>query len=219
MSYAGLPPTRPSSDIEEVINVAGRRYNEHKTQAPQVPDNHRILQSIFAFVLALFESIYLMVTTIATNLSRRISAVESSIETLQQNDEEETVELSAASAAPPTTTTTCSTRSARPKRCQKCHARGHDAIECRTTNPSAMRRRVASNSRIAKETRANTAMPNIPAPAPTFIPWQYPQSMPSSPYPVNYANLVADATELRRRAAQSSRDRRLHRRRHSSTMS
>jgi hypothetical protein len=159
-----------------------------------------------------------MVITIATNLSRRISAVE----TVQETAEEETVRVSADSAAPPSTATQRLTRSARSKRCHKCHARGHDATECRTANPSAMRRRVASNTRIAKEARANVAIPFSSGQAPTPLIWQspfQPNLMSTAQYPYNYVNLAADASELRRRTAQSARDRRLHRRRTSSTTS
>ena len=213
ISTAGAPP--PSTNIGEVIEVAGRQFNERKSQAPSIPDNHKNLQIVLAFVLALFESIYLMVTTITVNLSRRISMVEDGQETI----EELTAQASAASAAPPSIHPR-STRSAHAKRCQQCHARGHNSDECRTANPSAMRRRVASNSRIAKEARANVALPTIPASAPMYAPWQSPFiPSPAAPVPVNYANLVADATELRRRAAQSSRDRRINRRRQSSTTS
>ena len=211
MSFAGLPPTLPSHDIDEVIAVAGRQFNERKIQAPQIPDNHRNLQSLLTFILALFESIYLMVTTIAVNLSRRISAVED----IQVDDEEETTRTSATTPVP-SSVPSRNTKSTHSKRCQKCHARGHDATKCQTANPTAMRRRVASNSRIAKEARAQrSTLPTISASTPSFIPSQY--SYPTSTViqpPVNFANLVADATELRRRTTQSMRDRRMNRRQH-----
>jgi hypothetical protein len=154
-------------------------------------------------------------------LSRRIAAVESAIETLQEDDEEETAKVSAASTAPPTTTIPRSTHSTHAKRCQKCHARGHDISDCRTADPAAMRRRVASNSRLAKQACAErSTMPSTSTPAPSLFPYQPPYpSYPVIPPPVNFANLVADATELRRRAAQSTRDRRINRRRQPSTTS
>jgi hypothetical protein len=219
MSEAGGSLLPPSRNIDEVVGISGQQYNERRNQIPQVPQSQNLL---LGFITALFDALYLMVISIATNLSRRISAVETSVEAMQEDDEEETVEASAASAAPPTTTTTPrTTRSARPKRCQKCHARGHDVIECRTADPAAMRRRVASNSRLAKQARADrSTMPSTSTPAPSYIPYQPPlSSYPVVPPPVNFANLVADATELRRRAAQSTRDRRINRRRQSSTTS
>ena len=38
-------------------------------------------------------------------------------------------------------------------RCKLCHARGHSDSECRTANPSAMRKRVAANSNLARRAR------------------------------------------------------------------
>jgi hypothetical protein len=51
-----------------------------------------------------------------------------------------------------------------PKRCNRCHARGHTVDDCKTTNPSAMRKRVARNNRIAKEARCAPAQtpPSVP---------------------------------------------------------
>jgi hypothetical protein len=80
-----------------------------------------------------------------------------------------------------------------------------------------MRKRVARNSRIAKEARAYRNMPTIPAPAPPSYLHPATSSTPVAPLPMNYASLAADATELRRRAAQSARDKRLRRRAQSST--
>ena len=217
MSEFANPADEVSKDIGEVIDVAGYQFNERKDRVPpQIPSNQNLL---LGFIVSLLEAIYDMISNIAINLSHRISAVESAVQTLQEDDEEETGEASAAIAAPPTTTTSRPTRSARSKRCQKCHARGHDVSDCRTADPAAMRRRVASNSRLAKEARANSAMPTISAQAPSYFPYQPPYPMPVTTPPVNFANLVADATELRRRAAQSSRDRRVNRRRRPSTTS
>lgn len=96
----------------------------------------------------------------------------------------------------------------RQPRCRNCHARGHQASACTTSNPSAMRKRVAMNSRIAKEARA---------PAPLFIPTHPLPShsvniLSTSFPPIDISALTADATELRRRTAQSRRDKRRSRR-------
>ena len=78
-------------------------------------------------------------------------------------------------------------------------------MECKTSNPGAMRKRVARNSRIAKEVRASSTTSPIQAPAPP--PFYYHHPTPHvAPVPMNYAALAADATELRRRATQSARD-------------
>ena len=124
---------------------------------------------------------------------------------------------SAATAAPASTTQRDTAHaSRRPSRCTLCHARGHSNTECRTKNPGDMRKRVARNSRIAKEVRYERTIPPISAapPSPFLIPQQYAHA---AQIPMNYAALAADATELRRRAAQSLRDRRLRQRRPTTT--
>jgi hypothetical protein len=94
----------------------------------------------------------------------------------------------------------------RSPRCTNCHARGHAASACSTANPSAMRKRVAANARAARDARQR------PFTAP-FAPLLLPQaaSLTTTPAPLEYAALAADAAELRRRTAQSRRDRRLKR--------
>lgn len=109
----------------------------------------------------------------------------------------------------PRAPTSASQSAGRVPRCSKCHARGHSTSECRTTNPAAMRRRVAQNSRIAREARAaQAAHALLPTPGPSI----YGPATPAAPnVPMALAALAADATELRRRTAQSNRDKRLHR--------
>ena len=128
-----------------------------------------------------------------------------------------TASVSAATAAPASTTQRDTAHaSRRSSRCTLCHARGHSNTECRTKNPGDMRKRVARNSRIAKEVRYERTIPPISAapPSPFLIPQQYAHA---AQIPMNYAALAADATELRRRAAQSLRDRRLRQRRPTTT--
>lgn len=128
------------------------------------------------------------------------------------------LEEHALSTVPPTNTTTSggvtpgartttSQPAGRLPRCKKCFARGHDTDSCRTQNAAAMRKRVAQNSRTARAARAAQAlMPSAPPPAFRSF------ATPAAPIPMEYAALAADATELRRRAAQSRRDKRLHKR-------
>jgi len=111
-----------------------------------------------------------------------------------------------ATPAPPTASTS---RTGRPSRCQKCHARGHATSACRTSDAGAMRRRVAANTRIARETRATSAARVLfPSPVP---PSYVPPIPPSAATPMVFAAIAADASELRRRSAQSRRDKRRHR--------
>ena len=100
-----------------------------------------------------------------------------------------------------------------PKRCNRCHARGHTVDDCKTTNPSAMRRRVARNNQIAKEARRVLAQPppSVPPPLP-WLPYHYPPPHLSAAPTHQMAWLATDAAELRRRSAQSARDKRRNRR-------
>src|SRR5258705_77577 len=100
-----------------------------------------------------------------------------------------------------------------PKRCNRCHARGHTVDDCKTTNPSAMRKRVARNNRIAKEARRSPTMPtpSVPPPFP-WLPHHYPPPYPSAAPTYQMASLASDAAELRRRSVQSARDKRRNRR-------
>ena len=158
-----------------------------------------------------------------TTLEKSFVAIALQIDTLNEYVEE----LRSASAPPPPsvftaqpgTTAPASTPNAskRPARCSLCHARGHLNTECRTKDTSAMRKRVARNSRLAKEARAHTAMSALPASPPSFHHFAYPTPPHIVQTPMNFAALSADSTELRRRAAQSARDKRRHRRRTTST--
>ena len=117
-------------------------------------------------------------------------------------------------AATASTTNTQRGPTASPKRCNRCHARSHKVDDCKTTNPSAMRKRVVRNNRIAKEARRMPGQPppSVPPPAP-WLPYHYPPPYPSSSVPtLHMASLATDAAELRRRTAQSACDKRRHRR-------
>jgi hypothetical protein len=98
-------------------------------------------------------------------------------------------------------------------RCKTCHGRGHEALECKTADPTAMRKRVASNRR--KEKATGKSLPDYlyrpppPMPAP---PWQVNAYHTAAPDPQAYAAIAADAHELRRRHQQSVRDKRRARR-------
>ena len=178
-------------------------------QRPPVthPTTEKILDWIHLLVMALMS----FIDTIALDYGRRLRNIEN-----PSHISSAAPTISQPSAQPATEDQSQRTSSNRLKRCTKCHARGHDISDCRTANPSAMRKRVATNSRLAKQARANSviAMPTIPPQAPPLTSLPLPPA--SSFSQLQYANLVADATELRRRSAQSARDRRSNRRRTSS---
>jgi hypothetical protein len=171
------------------------------------PETPSVFSGFLEWLINIIGALLAMIETLAHNYGNRLHRLEQ-----QQFDNAPATATQAPSsvATPATTRAPTTNTNARPKRCTRCHARGHDVTDCRTTNPQTMRKRVAANARLAKQARANTAMPTMPAPAPSPVSWPYP---PNPPYfsPVAYANLAADATELRRREAQSARDRRRRR--------
>ena len=173
---------------------------------PTVPKH---LDTIVSWLINIITAIIAMIEQIGQANDSRLTELEDVTDS-HATELEHRSTASAATAAPATTQwAQRDTNTSRPlsSRCNLCHARGHASTECKTTNPGAMRKRVARNSRIAKEARASVATSRIPVQAPP--PFSYYQPLPHvTPVPMNYAALSADATELRRRAAQSARDKR-----------
>lgn len=174
---------------------------------PQTPNN---LQAFVSWLIAVINAILAMIEQIGQANDVRLTELEEVTDSHATTLEQSVANATAASAAPATTQwqqrdTTTSRRL--PSRCNLCHARGHTSTDCKTTNPGAMRKRVARNSRIAKEARAPTITSQIPVQAPPSFFYHQP-SPHVAPIPMNYAALAADATELRRRTAQSARDKR-----------
>ena len=95
----------------------------------------------------------------------------------------------------------------KPRRCAKCHARGHAENDCKTADPATMRRRVAMNQRRKRDMRFFN--PPLSTALPPPLPYHYQQPTTAFTQPqVNLAALAADASELRRRQTQSARDKR-----------
>ena len=197
MSTSSTPRTTtgPFDAVHDMIN-----------NRPQIPKHLEVLVS---WLINIISAIMTMIEQIGQANDTRLTELEEVTDSHATTLEDHST-ARAATAVPATTLgeqrdTTTSRRLS--SRCNSCHARGHASSECKTTNPSAMRKRVARNSRIAKEARASIATSRIPVQAPP--PFYYHQPLPPvAPAPMNYAALAADATELRRRAAQSARDKR-----------
>jgi hypothetical protein len=201
MSTSSAPQTTtgPFDAVHAMIN-----------NRPEVPKH---LQTIVAWLINIISAIISMIEQIGQANDARLTELEEVTDSHATTLDDAATTRAATAGAPATTIwqerdTTTSRRL--PSRCNLCHARGHTSTECKTTNPGAMRKRVARNSRIAREARTSTATSRIPVPAPP--PFYYHQPLPHvAPTPMNYAALTADATELRRRAAQSARDKRRRR--------
>ena len=131
------------------------------------------------------------------NLAKQLAdQADEAYETARQASAQFSASMPAATAG---TTTSQRDTAPSPKQCNRCHARGHTVDNCRTTQPSAMRKRVARKNRIAKEARRAPAQPppSVPPPFP-WLPSHYPPSYPSPVPSYHMASLATDATELRR---------------------
>ncbi|KAG6867467.1 hypothetical protein C0993_002455 [Termitomyces sp. T159_Od127] len=105
------------------------------------------------------------------------------------------------------TTTTAKPTSRSPIKCTKCHARGHSANACRSKDPAAVRRRIAANRKARGRCRAAGEL--APAPIPSWSPLFHHPTLPQHALMAlpGSSNIISEAAELRRCAAQSSRDR------------
>jgi len=202
-------PTWEVYDTEYLIEGAREQVDAMLEKDVKVPKTGHF-SILLSFITELASTIVIMINIITHNLGRRLQALENS--TMLPSTSIPTASQPSVVAA----SSQRATNTSRSKRCVKCHARGHDVSECCTVNPSAMRKRVASNSQLVKQAKASRLAPSISAPAPSFFPPQY-YPAPVAPPPMHFANLVADATELRRRAAQSAQDR--HNKRSTTTSS
>ena len=170
------------------------------------------LTVLLAWIIQLFNLVHYALDVIFQRIDRDIAEVAANIAAPKTTFAATVVSPLTASTNPPTvgssTARAPSTTLRLRARCINCHARGHVASDCRTTNPSAMRKRVARNTRLAREARAHVAVAALPVapPSPNAFGTYFPQLVP--PTHMVYSALVADSTELRRRAAQSARDKR-----------
>jgi len=154
------------------------------------------------WIVMLFNLCLSFLHNVHTEIYARIADLETKDDELEARNEALAATLPAhASVAVPAPTT---------RRCTKCHARGHANVDCRTTDPAAMRKRVAMNQKKKKSAR----VPMLPPlPLYPFTPTPTPQySTTAASGPQDFAAFAADAEELRRRRQQSIRDKRRVRR-------
>jgi hypothetical protein len=126
-----------SFGVSHLVEVEGERVGNAIASPPEVANN---LVPLVKWIITLANAIMLFVTGLITMLAQQIEL--RLVKTLEQ-----------AAATQPAAASITSTPSKPNVRCSKCHARGHTADTCKTADPSAMRKRVARNSRIAKEVR------------------------------------------------------------------
>ena len=169
-----------------------------RNQLEETPEHPVPVTKVVQWFIDIVTSIISLIELIAMTYARRIMDIESLIRDAPPSSTKATA-----------TSSTTSAPASRLKRCTKCHARGHDETTCRTADPSAMRKRVAANTRRNREARTlrQPVQPTYPGYTPSISTSLLPSTLPP-PSQASYSALVADAAEFRRRNAQSSRDRR-----------
>ena len=199
----------PFSDLSRPLNcTANAPPSSNNTDDGDV--------EVITWVQLLIREIVLLLIAVLTQLSGCIEYLETSVLEIQ------TAPKAAAPTVPtPATASAAKSPSApiktKSKRCDTCHATSHSSADCETADPATMRKQVARNNRIAKERRRN-AIQYLPPPIPpTSSPFPQAASFSTTQPPMDYAKLSADATEFRRRQAQSARDKRQAKRRPPST--
>jgi hypothetical protein len=211
--YDREPSTRtPFEDLKRPLERA----------ADSPPDNDDIDDgdvSLIVWVQQLIQLIVVLFATVLTPIAARLTELEDDLYSRQRDAANATaptnvqpVPKATSSGAPQST----SGSKASTKRCDSCHVKGHSSKDCQTADPATMRKRVARNNKIAKENR-RIRIQYLPPPIPPTTPYTQAASSSFTPNPMDFGKLSADATEFRRRQAQSARDRRQSRRRPTST--
>jgi len=194
-SASMLSETLTSSDRAAVASAL--------KNGPQLPGEvPRVITILVNWVTLIVNALLAYVTNVMGTNTDQIHNLQDRLDAIEQQDADN--ESSPAPTTPhPPVQPSCGP--VRASRCQRCHATGHDTTNCRTRDPVATKKRIANNQKIKKA--ANIPIP--PSPYPGFVqPHSYfYQPPPPSSYPA-IAALAVDAQELRRRKAQSTRDKR-----------
>ena len=188
-----------------IINRTAETVNKLKDPIDDLmdnlPGNANVSKAFLRWLVKVLIFLLQFIQTIALDYGHWLVDIKHKLSTTTALTTAPASTTDAAAASTSKTTAQCS------KRCQKCHARGHDTIDCCTANPSAMCKRVASNGWLAPKAHAFSASAQLLPPMPSVVqPYQY-YPAPATQL-LHYTNLVADVTELRRHAAQSSQDKR-----------
>ena len=186
--------------FEPTVHAAAIATSDHETDkaqrdlrdslrnAPQ-PTNE-VAAGIVAWAVSTFYLVITFLEAIFKEYQDRFTELEGDITVLQ--DRQTTVP-----STTPKPSTSAATRTPRkPRSCTTCHAHGHITSECRTANPAATRKQIASNRR--KEKAMGQPLPPYLYYPTTVIP--PPSSAgphhPAAVTPVDFANLAANAQEF-----------------------
>lgn len=194
-----MPPSVLISSDRDIVTSA--LESKPKFTDPQVT-------ALYNWCFRLLTALLNYVTYFIGDNFDRILSLQNSIDDLTQQVEELRNHASQPAPDPLPANRPDPTVSRSGRRCQRCNAIGHDTTQCCTKDPVAVRKRVANNQKIKKESAAIQARFPIP---PRLHPYHQYFGDPIIPYqqPLQtyYAN-IADAKELRRRKLQSTRDKR-----------
>ena len=181
-----------------------------------------VIRALYAWIKNVVMLLYGYLATMFGNNMDWIDALEASVAALQAMPR----------AQPAPSTPRQPQRPSSPTRCTRCHALGHTLTDCRTKDPVAQKKRVAATQKAAKEMerrrmaavlpRRSLANSNIAFPIQDFfgdpvIPATtsggvvipvLPERVTTRSMARSLTGLAADATELRRRKIQSTRDKR-----------
>ncbi|EKM80875.1 hypothetical protein AGABI1DRAFT_126928 [Agaricus bisporus var. burnettii JB137-S8] len=181
-----------------IADISDRALEDLRAEIENVPVVHASLKNVVTWISSLFSLLLYALDISTQHISNRLEA-------LSVAPPSATGAPSSIGAAAPTSTAqhhTAAPRGPSRSRCTMCHACGHTATDCTTANPSAMRKRVAWNNRIAKKARTQRAMPALLAAPPSFY-YPSPPFLPPHPPPMQYAAMAADSVELHRRSRKS----------------
>jgi hypothetical protein len=199
-----MPPSVLISDDYDVVTKA-------LDSKPKFTDPQSI--ALYNWCFRLLTALFNYVTYFIGDNADRHQFLKQEVDELKEQVEELRTHASLPAPEPlpvkqPNTTKPESSTAKPGRRCQRCHATGHDTTTCRTRDPDAMKKRVSNNAKIKKA--ANDIYVQRPIP-PRLHPYpQYfgdPIIPPQQPLQAYYA-AIADAKEFRRRKMQSTKDRR-----------
>src|SRR6266540_3179349 len=156
---------------------------------PPQPTNE-VAAGIVAWAVSTFYLVITFLEAIFKEHQDRFTELEGDITALQ--DRQTTVPST--TSKPSTSAATWTPR--KPHSCAMCHAHGHITSECRTANPTATRKRIASNRR--KEKATGQPLPPYLYHPTTVIPPPLSAGLhhPAATTPVDFANLTADTQEF-----------------------
>src|ERR1700683_1555728 len=191
-----MPTVLTSGDREDV-------EQRLRSGPPLQQDAPLLLKTVITWVTRIITSLLNYVSYFIGIISDDVAALTKRVAELEENVPHA---APVAQPTPPTTSQQPSHPSVR-TRCKRCHALGHDTMDCRSKDPVALKKRVSNNQRARKKQELTQPLATSPyyilMDPLRHIHQQYP---PTSPHALQA--LAADAKELRRRKVQSTWDKR-----------